>query len=76
MPKGKMDGRTKRERIAVSRSNKIGGRGSTTAVAQLSTDDLRSKLNTGRPKDRQRVRNELVKRGEPLVIEEPTEEAA
>lgn len=76
MPKGKVEGRTKRDRVPVARTNKIGGRKSTTSVSQLSTDNLRSKLNTGRPKDRQRVRNELVKRGAPLVVEEPAEEAA
>lgn len=76
MPKGKIDGRTKRDRVVVARANKIGGRGSTKAVAQMSNDELRSKLTGGRGKDRQRARNELVKRGAPLVVEEVTEEAA
>jgi hypothetical protein len=76
MPKGKIEGRTKRDRVAVARTNKIGGRKNTKGAAQLSADELRSKLKVGRGRDRQRARNELVKRGEPLVIEEPTEEAA
>jgi hypothetical protein len=75
MPKGKLDGRTKRERIVVARTNKIGGRGSTKGVAQLSNDELRSKLTGGRGKDRQRARVELTRRGAPLVVE-VVEEAA
>ena len=76
MPKGKIDGRTKRDRVIVLRTNKIGGRGSTKGVAMLSNDELRSKLTGDRGKDRQRVRNELVKRGQPLVVETPVDEAA
>ena len=76
MAKGKIDGRTRRERIVVARTNKIGGRKSTKGVAQLSAEELRSKLAGGRGKDRQRARNELVRRNLPLVIEEPEAEAA
>ena len=76
MAKGKTEGRTRGERRIVRRANKIGGRKSTKGAAMLSADELRSKLTGGRGKDRQRARKELVKRGEPLVIEEPTEEAA
>ena len=76
MPKGKIDGKTRTDRRAVSRTNKIGGRGSTVGVASLSDDELRSKLKTGRGKDKQRARNELVRRGAPLVVEEIIEEAA
>ena len=75
MPKGKIEGRTKRERRNVSRTNKIGGRKNIKAAAQLSNDELRSKLTGGRGKDRQRARNELVRRNAPLVIE-VLEEAA
>ena len=75
MPKGKIEGRTRRERRTVARTNKIGGRKGTTGVAQLSNDELRSKLAGGRGRDRQRARNELIKRGAPLTVE-IVEEAA
>lgn len=75
MPKGKIDGRNRNDRRVVARTNKIGGRSSTKSVSMLSNDDLRSKLTGGRGKDRQRVRNELIKRGAPLVVE-TVEEAA
>ncbi len=76
MAKGKIEGRTKRERYPVARTNKIGGRKTTTGVSQLNDDALRAKLAGGRGKDRQRARNELVRRGAPLVIEVATEEEA
>lgn len=75
MPKGKIDGRNRNDRRVVARTNKIGGRSSTKSVSMLSNDDLRSKLTGGRGKDRQRARNELIKRGAPLVVE-TVEEAA
>lgn len=75
MAKGKLEGRTKGERRVVRRTNKIGGRKSTKGAPQLSADELRSKLTGGRGKDRQRARNELVRRGLPLVVETETEAA-
>lgn len=68
MPKGKLDGKN-RNRKAVARKNKIGGRKSTKGVAHLSNDELRSTLKSGRGKDRPRAKNELIKRNAPLVIE-------
>lgn len=80
MPKGKIEvmkgGR--RAMATVSRKFKVGGRKSTKSALSMNDEDLRKVLR-GRPRDAQKARNELTRRGAPLVlpvVEEVEAEAA